>query len=57
MVFFHVFWGSQNLKFDLIWTQSSQNIYLYHFGNIFKIRIQKSINKYSIQFNSIHIYY
>jgi hypothetical protein len=36
-----VFLGSKNLIFVLIWTQSSQNIDLYHFGKIFKIRIQK----------------
>jgi hypothetical protein len=40
VVFFHVFWGSKNLIFDLIWKQS-QNIVLYHFGKVFKIRIQK----------------
>jgi hypothetical protein len=40
-VYFHVFRGTKNLIFDSIWTQSSQNIDLYHFGKVFKIRIQK----------------
>jgi hypothetical protein len=42
--FFHVFLGSKNLIFDLIWTQSSQNIDLCHFGKIFIIRIQKKVS-------------
>jgi hypothetical protein len=46
VVFFHLFWGSKNF---IIWFNLDALITeyfdLYYFGKVFKIKIQKSINK------------
>jgi hypothetical protein len=42
------FCGSKKLKFDLIWIQSSLNIDLNHFRQVFKIRIKKKYQQKNI---------